>query len=610
MHSRSMNIKVNGSRLGPIKKYSFRGCLSGLAIMFCQPCYGDIIMRHSPAHPLANEKIEFAVKAIGNVDRIEIVVDHEQLSVAADGSLSKSPLRTNIQVASCTVPMPYEILWCFGSLENGFSDGSLITARAIAGGPDGEIDTEIYQFAAGAYPFSSDPIPIRVTGSSNERLDIVFVPAEDVEPDRLRRQLSSLINDQYFSYEAFKGVPGYPYRRVYNFFYTPEKGNYEHTEGEKKCEFTRPKNYSILEQFADAIAILHEAELRNCRQGILMSSEIIGGKSLFHESGHALFGLLDEYCCDSYYKELDFAPNIWESADACEADASNIGYSTSMCARISSPFRTIPFWRVDPTIVPGSLMGQSKSLQSSTFLNASMRRILWRYNQCLAEKRCTPEALVFGNSVSESLASEPEFESMEGSLENTNQPQELVELQRSLGEQLRSIGKEPINWGPAAHSNMEDSSDITLQVQLDAESARILEAYQGAAVPSVSFSPSELGLAVLDKQGNTVYVKNIDDPRWVEIEGEEWQLIDNIPVSITLPKIDNASELIVAPINNSSFDRVRHFDQHELQSGLILLPPIDVQSNAENLQESMNEIIAKEPGDIWRLQLGDLLNSQ
>ena len=74
---------------------------------------------------------------------------------------------------------------------------------------------------------------------------------------------------------------------------------------------------------------------------------------VFHESGHALFGLVDTYCGDTYYFENNPFPNVWSSLDECRASATMDRRDPDQCRVIqqdpSSQYScTKNFWRWDP----------------------------------------------------------------------------------------------------------------------------------------------------------------------------------------------------------------------------------------------------------------------
>lgn len=70
------------------------------------------------------------------------------------------------------------------------------------------------------------------------------------------------------------------------------------------------------------------------------------GETFVHESGHMLYALGDEYCCDGGYGSGSTPRNVHPSKAACESVAMSIGVSTSLCVQIANPPMTTNFWRI------------------------------------------------------------------------------------------------------------------------------------------------------------------------------------------------------------------------------------------------------------------------
>ena len=72
-----------------------------------------------------------------------------------------------------------------------------------------------------------------------------------------------------------------------------------------------------------------------------------------HETGHAVFGLIDTYCDATYYYQNDPYPNVWASPDSCRTDAQSSNRDPEQCRQIqkkgslSSPCIK-NYWEWDP----------------------------------------------------------------------------------------------------------------------------------------------------------------------------------------------------------------------------------------------------------------------
>lgn len=79
--------------------------------------------------------------------------------------------------------------------------------------------------------------------------------------------------------------------------------------------------------FAEMVMLLHRnAAIRDCGGAARGSSQAGAGNEwiVVHESGHAGFGLPDEYCCDGGYWSI--SPILYNSQNACNNDAANAGW--------------------------------------------------------------------------------------------------------------------------------------------------------------------------------------------------------------------------------------------------------------------------------------------
>ncbi|WAC05926.1 MAG: carboxypeptidase-like regulatory domain-containing protein [Methanoregula sp.] len=91
-----------------------------------------------------------------------------------------------------------------------------------------------------------------------------------------------------------------------------------------------------------------------------------------HETGHAVFGLVDTYCGTTYYFENFPHPNVWSSYDKCREDAMADKRNSTNCRQIEqkSPITcSKQFWRWDPD--PDIM----QNVFSGTFGAASTQRI-------------------------------------------------------------------------------------------------------------------------------------------------------------------------------------------------------------------------------------------
>lgn len=343
-------------------------------VMVTAGCSVQIVATHEPMHPQNSEAVILKAEGTGDIDRLVLAYRRCTLGENVSGNHKQTCPSSWITAQNCDPPGTESLVNCEYTVSGGFPAGSLIEYRAIAYGPQGNSATETYSFAAGNYPWPDDPIPIRVKGEPQAKLDVVFIPDTDITLSSFRSLLDEVVEDLYFKYVSDIRI----WRGLYNFYYSGQQGNYE-----QFCNFTMPSNMANLAAVGDTIAFLHQAELTDCRLGNLMSSEINYDKTLIHETGHALFDLRDEYYGQTNYAQQACYPNIWDNLADCEADASQISHSPSFCSQICSGANCVNFWRIDPTTPNGCIMGPSQHNADSEFGKACQRRIRWRYGKCI-----------------------------------------------------------------------------------------------------------------------------------------------------------------------------------------------------------------------------------
>jgi len=131
-----------------------------------------------------------------------------------------------------------------------------------------------------------------------------------------------LIRGGYFGNTVLAPRPS-----AFNFYVHNGQGDYEEV-----CDhWTLPSGFSSDCPFADNNVIVHLDNERDCASGNTFSTEFDGNRTVVHESGHAVFGMKDEYCCDGGYSELGRLPNIFESQANCQAYATSIGSAPANC---------------------------------------------------------------------------------------------------------------------------------------------------------------------------------------------------------------------------------------------------------------------------------------
>jgi hypothetical protein len=488
----------------------------------CLPTVGwsSILARHEPAHPATAQAVKLSARAGGDVFKVSLLYDQYALSMDATGKEIQVPVGTTQLVRTCDAPTGATMQACEHEIAGGFPAASLIKFRAVASFKDGHEEVDTYLFAAGAYPFPDQPIPIRVTGDIQTRLDLVFIPDTDLTVNELTSGLTSVIYDLYFKYSWYVGTEEANYRNLYNFWYSGEFGNFK-----GHCQFDDPSNMAKLVAVGDAIAVLHKTRLRDCRQGKRFSAEINYDKTIVHESGHALFGLIDEYCCDTRYQQRPQVPNVWASLSACELDAPNLGYPKEFCTQIARDGDAVNFWRIDPVKpAPGCIMGPAEHRDpSSTYSRADARRILWTFEKCLSGSCANAQV----NPASQKLE---DFETRVHALLRS-------EAARATTVQLAATNSEPI---------------LALQLRITDTRATVERTELVRAPLPQGSGNAELRVRANARTSRAIYEYTMEDPRLAEIDGQGYVVLPEAKVWVFAPANTDLQSIELAPVEDAA----------------------------------------------------------
>jgi hypothetical protein len=192
--------------------------------------------------------------------------------------------------------------------------------------------------------FPKPAIPILYTGPRSSRIDIVFIADRDTyanggDPNFLA-DVAQVINTSYYGLNEFLAA-----QDKFNFWLLPDNLGRADDAADGSCDHDLPVLWDDVYAFADAGAILHRKNQRDCAlRGDRIFSGVVNTavrsdafQVITHETGHQPFGLADEYCCDGGYFQQDVAPNVYEELDGCAADAPALGRTGSACREWERP---------------------------------------------------------------------------------------------------------------------------------------------------------------------------------------------------------------------------------------------------------------------------------
>jgi len=181
-------------------------------------------------------------------------------------------------------------------------------------------------------------MPYQISGDSSDKIDIVFLRDNSYTANLSEFQdaIQKMIDNGYGADSLIKDNLD-----KFNFWYHEGIANYY--EGNNKSQngicsnskYEFPASYSSYSPygcaFADVSIFMFDGDGRGCASGNKFAFKFLETDTLVHETGHALFNLKDEYCCDGGYAQKADNPNNFESKNKCEDYANDQGLDPDHC---------------------------------------------------------------------------------------------------------------------------------------------------------------------------------------------------------------------------------------------------------------------------------------
>jgi hypothetical protein len=258
-------------------------------------------------------------------------------------------------------------------------------------------------------------IPMQIYGSTDEKIDIVFVASKTTyncnsrtkipinlytgNEQRFVTDVNSIIHNIFFKLDiltsGFVGLPD-DFRQHFNFYYYWDKDNF--ADAFDGCAGKLPDEFWSNAPFTDVAVIIYPSyegiytggscEPNGCANGLgpgsgsWLKAPADAPMIFLHESGHVVFGLIDTYCGETYYVENSPFPNVWSTEESCIKNAENEHWETSACRQILKPAGSRlkdpcvkNFWKAD---TDPDIMGSGA--YSGRFGNASTTRIRYIFD--------------------------------------------------------------------------------------------------------------------------------------------------------------------------------------------------------------------------------------
>jgi hypothetical protein len=378
---------------------------------------GSLILTGSVADPAAADRPSLLLMSIGSGGMDPPAGLLQKRASSPQGSVLKVTVRDTKSGAT----IPGALVYYDGKLAGSTSgEGIFSLAQPVAGSHSVRVTGEGYRETTVMVEKDTGPdLDVRLkpsvvhrilgAGSPERSFDIVFVPSDTsydctlqqkVATDRYTGHQEIFVNDvrsltgaTLLQLPTFSAVPSQipgDYTQQLNIYYYWDNDRF--ADAFSGCAGTLPEGFWDKVPFADVAVILYPSyagrytgspcEPQGCTNGVgagLQSwIKVPADRStlFMHESGHALFGLVDTYCGDTFYTENLPYPNLWGSGTNCTNDASLTGRDISLCRPLADGMIQDGagcgngFWKFDP--VP-DLMGATGD--GALFGEASTRRI-------------------------------------------------------------------------------------------------------------------------------------------------------------------------------------------------------------------------------------------
>jgi len=180
-----------------------------------------------------------------------------------------------------------------------------------------------------SFPQLSRPvIPALLQAQTHDAIDVVFHQASDYDPDDMVDTFLAHVEDKIYDIYLEKELIAENFELMNFYVYTKvaEAGGCGTLDPDIATDAT----------YRDVDAVLHLVDLRDCANGSRFSAEGGPTKAFLHESGHAVFGLADEYDGTTNYFEPAVEPNIWAEESDCRAEQTANGRAPGDCSRFTT----------------------------------------------------------------------------------------------------------------------------------------------------------------------------------------------------------------------------------------------------------------------------------
>lgn len=330
--------------------------------------------RYAPFHPGNAEDVEFRIQAEDGdgIQRARLYVYEYELSLV-------NGVQTGTQRPGGTWGLVRT--WNPAGSPNsidvthtvpGFPAASFIRYIAEVTDGDNRTRSEEWYFAAGDWPFGNNPIPIWANGAPGERIDVAFIAdsTDYANGAAMLADLEGLVFDGYHINNAVRLGKQY-----WQFYYSPQTGFISDYDAGPPYIMTIPAAISG-STIIDHAAVIHTTVKRDWASGGNFGTEPVNIGTAAHESGHAAFGLSDEYAAGGHSTSADPHHNNYDSLASCQAYNTANGWPAGDCeAAVAGSW-----WRPEPSAL-ACIMWNDADAAMPDFERTCINRAIWFYGE-------------------------------------------------------------------------------------------------------------------------------------------------------------------------------------------------------------------------------------
>ena len=186
--------------------------------------------------------------------------------------------------------------------------------------------------------------------------------------------LEGLIFDGYHTNNTVRWGIG-----MWQFYYSPDRGFISDFDDGAPYTLDIPSSVTN-SAIIDHAAVIHTTVKRDWASGGNFGTEPGNRGTAVHESGHAAFGLADEYAGGGHFTSSDPYHNNFSSQATCQTENQNNGWPTADCENIEGGW-----WRPEPNALQCIMLNDGDAAMPD-FERSCHLRAIWYYLQLALEE--------------------------------------------------------------------------------------------------------------------------------------------------------------------------------------------------------------------------------